>query len=100
MFGLPRPAGDVWCCVLELNAWRRCRQDPPPAGYQELCRELTACVPGASPRPVRQAAGHARGFRGLVKWPTGSEGLAVPSLPRQVMPAGALGGLFTRSRGR
>ena len=40
VFGLLRSAGDVWCCVLELAAWRRCRQDPPLAGYQELCREL------------------------------------------------------------
>jgi len=40
VFGLLRSAGDVWCCVLELNAWRRRRQDPPLAGYAELCREL------------------------------------------------------------
>jgi len=46
LFGLLRSAGDVWCCVLELNAWRRRRQDPPLAGYQELCRELAASGPG------------------------------------------------------
>ena len=46
VFGLLRSAGDVWCCVLELNAWRRRRQDPPLAGYQELCRELAASGPG------------------------------------------------------
>src|SRR5271165_1695386 len=40
VFGLLRSAGGVWCCVLELNAWRRRRQDPPLAGYAELCREL------------------------------------------------------------
>jgi hypothetical protein len=46
LFGLLRSAGDVWCCVLELNAWRRRRQDAPLAGYQELCRELAASGPG------------------------------------------------------
>jgi putative transposase len=46
VFGLLRSAGDVWCCVLELNAWRRRRRDVPLAGYQELCRELSASGPG------------------------------------------------------
>jgi hypothetical protein len=46
LFGLLRSAGDVWCCVLELNRWRRQRQDAPLAGYQQLCRELTAAGPG------------------------------------------------------
>ena len=46
LFGLPRSAGDVWCCVLELNAWRRRRQDAPLASYQELCRELAKAGPG------------------------------------------------------
>ena len=46
LFGLLRSAGDVWCCVLELNAWRRRRQDAPLAGYRELCRELAASGPG------------------------------------------------------
>ena len=32
VFGLLRSAGDVWCCVLELAAWRRSRQDLPLAG--------------------------------------------------------------------
>src|SRR5215471_13032311 len=39
-------AGDVWACVLEINAWRRARQDRPLVSYQELCRELTASGPG------------------------------------------------------
>jgi IS605 OrfB family transposase len=39
-------AGDVWACVLELNTWRRRRQDRPLASYQELCRELAASGPG------------------------------------------------------
>jgi hypothetical protein len=46
VFGLLRSAGDVWCCVLELNAWRRRRQDRPLASYQELCRELAASGSG------------------------------------------------------
>lgn len=46
LFGLLASAGDVWCCVLELNGWRRRRQDTPLAGYQELCRELAAAGPG------------------------------------------------------
>ena len=46
LFGLLRSAGDVWCCVLELNVWRRRRQDRPLASYRELCRELAASGPG------------------------------------------------------
>ena len=46
LFGLLRSAGDVWCAVLELNQWRRRRQDAPLAGYQELYRELAASGPG------------------------------------------------------
>jgi putative transposase len=46
LFGLLRSAGDVWCCVLELNRWRRQRRDAPLAGYRELCRELAAAGPG------------------------------------------------------
>lgn len=45
LLGLLVSAGDLWACVLEVNAWRRARQDRL-AGYQELCRELTACGPG------------------------------------------------------
>ena len=36
LFGLLRSAGDVWCAVLELNSWRRRRQDAPLVGYREL----------------------------------------------------------------
>jgi hypothetical protein len=46
LFGLLRSAGDVWCTVLELNSWRRRRQDAPLAGYRELYRELAASGPG------------------------------------------------------
>jgi len=45
-FGLLRSAGDVWSCVLELNAWRRQRRDVPLAGYQQLCRQLSVAGPG------------------------------------------------------
>jgi IS605 OrfB family transposase len=46
LFGLLRSAGDVWCCVLDLNRWRRQRGARPVAGYQELCQELTLAGPG------------------------------------------------------
>jgi len=46
LFGLLRSAGDVWCCVLELNTWRRHRQDAPLASYQELFRVLAEAGPG------------------------------------------------------
>ena len=46
LVGLLVSAGDVWACALELNAWRRARQDRRLASYQELCRELAASGPG------------------------------------------------------
>ena len=46
LFGLLRSAGDVWCAVLELNEWRRRRQDAPLAGYRELCEQLARSGPG------------------------------------------------------
>ena len=46
LLGLLASGGDVWACVLELNAWRRARQDRPLASYQELCRELACAGPG------------------------------------------------------
>jgi len=46
VLGLLAAAGDVWCCVLELNAWRRARGDRSLASYQELCRQLAAAGPG------------------------------------------------------
>jgi hypothetical protein len=33
LVGLLVSAGDVWACVLELNAWRRVRQDRPLVSY-------------------------------------------------------------------
>src|SRR5256886_8374394 len=46
LLGLLVSAGDVWACVLEINAWRWARQDRPLASYQELCRELACAGPG------------------------------------------------------
>jgi transposase len=46
LFELLISAGDVWACVLEINAWRRTRQDAPLVGYRELFRELAASGPG------------------------------------------------------
>ena len=46
LVGLLVSAGDVWAAVLELNGWRRARQDRPLVSYQELCRELAASGPG------------------------------------------------------
>jgi hypothetical protein len=46
LVGLLVSAGDVWACVLEVNAWRRSRQDAPLVSYQALCRELAASGPG------------------------------------------------------
>jgi len=36
----------VWAAVLELNAWRRARQDRPLVSSQELCRKLARAGPG------------------------------------------------------
>ncbi len=46
LLALLASGGDVWACVLELNAWRRSRQDRPLVSYQALCRELAASGPG------------------------------------------------------
>jgi IS605 OrfB family transposase len=46
LVGLLVSAGDMWACVLELNGWRRARQDRPLVSYQELCRELACAGPG------------------------------------------------------
>jgi transposase len=46
LLGLLVSAGDVWAYVLELNAWRRARQDRPLVSYQALCRELASAGPG------------------------------------------------------
>jgi len=46
LLGLLVSGGDVWACVLELNAWRRARRDRPLVSYQALCRELGASGPG------------------------------------------------------
>jgi hypothetical protein len=33
LLGLLVSGGDVWACVLEINAWRRARQDRPLGSY-------------------------------------------------------------------
>jgi putative transposase len=45
-FGLLRSAGDLWACLLEINAWRRRRGDRPVASYQQWCRLLAESGPG------------------------------------------------------
>ena len=56
--GLLVSAGDVWACVLELNAWRRARQDAPLVGYQALCRVLSSSPkhPGPAAASSRHSA--------------------------------------------
>jgi hypothetical protein len=46
LVGLLVSGGDAWAAVLELNAWRRARQDRPLVSYQALCRELACAGPG------------------------------------------------------
>jgi hypothetical protein len=46
LLGLLVSGGDVWACVLELNEWRRARQDRPLASYQQLCQEFARAGPG------------------------------------------------------
>jgi putative transposase len=46
LVGLLVSAGDVWACALEINGWRRARQDRPLASYRELYRELAHAGPG------------------------------------------------------
>jgi putative transposase len=46
LVGLLVSAGDVWACVLEINVWRRARQDRPLVSYQKLYRELASSGPG------------------------------------------------------
>jgi IS605 OrfB family transposase len=45
LVGLLVSAADVWAAVLEINAWRRVRQDRALASYQDLCHELAASGP-------------------------------------------------------
>jgi IS605 OrfB family transposase len=42
LFGLLVSAGDVWACVLEVNAFRRQRGEQSLVAYEGLCRELAA----------------------------------------------------------
>jgi len=40
-YGLLRSAGDVWAWLLDSNRQRHQQGQPPVAGYQALCRDLT-----------------------------------------------------------
>jgi len=94
-------AGDVWACVLELNAWRRARQDRPLAGYQELCRELAASGPGtfgeldtAGARSVLRRYSDAW-FAAAQRRRDGDERARFPRRRRALMPLRWYHGTFT-----
>ena len=57
-FGLLRSAADVWACTLEINQWRLRRGDRPVAGYQQLCRLLSASGPGSGDIGLHAQTGH------------------------------------------
>ena len=90
--GLLVSAGDVWACVLELNAWRRARQDAPLASYQELYRELAVAGPGcfgeldsAGARSVLRRYSDAW-FAAAVRRKNGENSARFPRRRRKMMP--------------
>src|SRR5262245_24557577 len=86
--GLLVAAGDMWCCVLELNAWRRARQDRPLASYTELCRELAAAGPGTFGELDRVAAPHHGRALGSPGRHRPAPGLPHPGRPESRSPNG------------
>jgi putative transposase len=87
--------------VLELNAWRRARQDRPLAGYQELCRELAASGPGtfgeldtAGARSVLRRYSDAW-FAAAQRRRDGDERARFPRRRRALMPLRWYHGTFT-----
>jgi IS605 OrfB family transposase len=101
LLGLLVSAGDVWCCVLELNAWRRARQDRPLAGYRELCRELATCGPGTfgeldtvGARSVLRRYSDAW-FATAARRKTGDLSARFPRRRRRMMPVRWYHGTFT-----
>jgi IS605 OrfB family transposase len=101
LFGLLRSAGDVWCCVLDLNRWRRQRRDAPLAGYQELCRELAAAGPGtfgeldsAGARSVLRRYSDAW-FAAAARRKTGDVSARYPRRKRALVPVCWYAGTFT-----
>jgi len=92
LIGLLVSAGDVWACVLELNAWRRARQDAPLAAYRALCRALAAAGPGcfgeldsAGARSVLRRYSDAW-FAAVARRKTGDTCARFPRRRRRVMP--------------
>jgi IS605 OrfB family transposase len=101
LMGLLVSAGDVWSCVLELNAWRRARQDRPLASYQELCRELAASGPGTfgeldteGARSVLRRYSDAW-FAAAKRRKEGNQRVRFPRRRRALMPLGWYHGTFT-----
>jgi IS605 OrfB family transposase len=101
LFGLLRSAGDVWCCVLDLNRWRRQRGARPIAGYQELYRELVKAGPGtfgeldsAGARSVLRRYSDAW-FAAASRRAGGDPGARFPRRRRGVIPVRWYHGRFT-----
>jgi hypothetical protein len=101
LLGLLAAGGDVWACVLELNAWRRRRQGAPLAGYPELCRELAAAGPGtfgeldtAGARSVLRRYSDAW-FAAAARRRAGDHAARFPRRRRALMPLRWYHGTFT-----
>jgi putative transposase len=100
-FGLLRSAGDVWACVLEINAWRHRRGDRPVAGYQELCRMLAEAGLGTfgeldstGARSVLRRYSDAW-FSAAARRKTGAPEVRYPRRRRALMPVRWYHGTFT-----
>jgi len=101
LVGLLVSAGDVWACVLELNAWRRARQDSPLVSYQALCRELATSGPGCfgeldstGARSVLRRYSDA-GFAAAARRKNGDVSARFPRRRRKMMPVRWYHGTFT-----
>jgi putative transposase len=106
LLGLLVSAGDVWACVLEINAWRRARQDRPLASYQELCRELACAGPGTfgeldteGARSVLRRYSDAW-FAAAQRRKEGDQRARFPRRRRALMPLRWRHGTFTLTGGR
>ncbi len=101
LVGLLASAGDVWACVLEINAWRRRRQDPLLVSYQGLFRELAASGPGTfgeldsvGARSVLQGYSDAW-FAAAKRRQEGDSSARFPRRRRRLMPVRWYHGTFT-----